>query len=208
MSEERSIRINKVLREFNISLDRAVEYLKEKGIAIDSNPNAKISDREYGILQGGFAGDKGNKAASIELGEEKRKEKEALRIEREREIEAKRIQDEERRNQEVIKAKAVMSGPKQVGTIDLNPKKPAAPAPAPAPSDSKPEEKPVAAQSAPVEPQPAPAPAAEAPAAEPAQTPGTPAEKPTEEFATQYKKLSGTTLTGQTIDLSQFEKPK
>ena len=125
-----------------------------------------------------------------------------------REIEAKRIQDEERRNQEVIKAKAVMSGPKQVGTIDLNPKKPAAPVPAPAPSDSKPEEKPVAAQSAPVEPQPAPAPAAEAPAAEPAQTPGAPAEKPTEEFATQYKKLSGTTLTGQTIDLSQFEKPK
>ena len=44
MSEERVIRINKVLREFNISLERAVDYLKDKGIAIESNPNAKISD--------------------------------------------------------------------------------------------------------------------------------------------------------------------
>ncbi len=201
MSEERSIRINKVLREFNISLDRAVEYLKEKGIAIDSNPNAKISDREYGILQGGFAGDKGNKEASIELGEEKRKEKEALRLEREREIEEKRRQEEERRNQEVIKAKAVVSGLKQVGTIDLNPKKPAAPAAA-APSDPTPAETPPPAPEQVAPPQ------AETPAETPPAAPAAPGEKSTEEFATQYKKLTGTTLTGQVIDLSQFEKPK
>ena len=120
MSEERVIRINKVLREFNISLERAVDYLKDKGIVIDANPNAKISDNEYSILQNQFAGDKGNKEASKEVGEEKRKEKEALRVEREKEIEDKRKQDEERQRQEVIKAKAVVSGPKQVGTIDLN----------------------------------------------------------------------------------------
>jgi translation initiation factor IF-2 len=42
MSEDRVIRINKVLRELNISLERAVDYLKDKGIAIDANPNAKI----------------------------------------------------------------------------------------------------------------------------------------------------------------------
>ena len=44
MSEERIIRINKVLRELNISLERAVDYLKDKGIVIDANPNAKISE--------------------------------------------------------------------------------------------------------------------------------------------------------------------
>ena len=55
MSEERVIRINRVLREFNISLERAVDYLKDKGIVIDANPNAKISDHEYGILQDQFA---------------------------------------------------------------------------------------------------------------------------------------------------------
>jgi translation initiation factor IF-2 len=33
--------------------------------------------------------------------------------------------------------------------------------------------------------------------------------KPAEEaITTQYQKLSGTKLTGQTIDLSQFNKPK
>ncbi|MEY4462749.1 MAG: Translation initiation factor, partial [Bacteroidota bacterium] len=121
MSEERVIRINKVLRELNISLERAVDYLKDKGIAIDANPNAKISEREFGILQSQFAGDKGNKEASKEVGEEKRKEKEALRIQRELEIEEKRKQEEER--QEVIKAKAVVTGPIQVGKIELNPKK-------------------------------------------------------------------------------------
>ena len=76
MSEERIIRINKVLRELNISLERAVDYLKDKGIAVESNPNTKISDDVYKVLCGEFAGDKGNKEASKEVGEEKRKEKE------------------------------------------------------------------------------------------------------------------------------------
>ena len=96
MSEEKVIRINKVLRELNISLERAVDYLKDKGIVVESNPNTKISDDVYHVLCGQFAGDKGNKEASKEVGEEKRKEKEALRIEREKEIEDKRKQDEER----------------------------------------------------------------------------------------------------------------
>jgi predicted Zn-dependent peptidase len=59
MSEDRVIRINKVLRELNISLERAVDYLKDKGIAIDANPNAKISEKEFKHQQGhqigGFA---------------------------------------------------------------------------------------------------------------------------------------------------------
>ncbi len=202
MSDERVIRINKVLREFNISLDRAVDFLKEKGIAIDSNPNAKISDREYGILQSQFAGDKGNKEASKEVSEEKRKEKEALRLEREKEIEDKRRQDEERqKSNEIIKAKAVVTGPKTVGTIDLNPKKQET---APAQPESAPAEKAeTAAPAAPVAEKSAEAPSA--PAEKPA---ASSADKPAEEFQTQYKKLTGTTLTGQTIDLSQFDKKK
>lgn len=75
MSEDRVIRINKVLRELNISLERAVDYLKDKGIAIDANPNAKISEKEFSILQNQFAGDKGNKEASKEVSEEKEKKR-------------------------------------------------------------------------------------------------------------------------------------
>jgi translation initiation factor IF-2 len=48
MSEE-IIRINKVLRELNISLERAVDYLKDKGIT-GSKSNTKISDDVYNVL--------------------------------------------------------------------------------------------------------------------------------------------------------------
>ena len=91
---EGNIRINKVLRELNISLERAVDYLKDKGIAIEASPNTKISDDVYNILCGQFAGDKGNKEASKGVSEEIRKEKEALRLEREKERLRKRVREE------------------------------------------------------------------------------------------------------------------
>ena len=262
MSEERVIRINKVLREFNISLERAVDYLKDKGIAIDANPNAKISDAEFNILQNQFAGDKGKKEASLEVSEEKRKEKEALRLEREKEIEDKRKLDEERqKQQEVIRAKANVVGLKKVGSIDLNPKKstPVTP-PVEKAVEKQPEGKaPVAAVEKPKaeavvekaevkkEEKAAKAPKQEAPKAEKskteapkvetpkvkvAETPKVEAEKATEvqekpasiaaavpavegdskpeeeAVTTKYVQLSGTTFTGKTIDLSQFDKPK
>ncbi|NMH27079.1 translation initiation factor IF-2 [Flavobacterium silvaticum] len=207
MSEERVIRINKVLRELNISLDRAVDFLKEKGIAIDANPNAKISESEHNQLMSQFAGDRGNKVASQEVGEEKRKEKEALRIEREKEIEDKRKIDEERARQEVIRAKAVVTGPKQVGTIDLEPKtsEPVAAAPAPIAAVTTPAS-PVAAapveETKPVEKPAAPVQETPAPATQEAAKPGE------ETFVTKYTQLQGAKLTGQTIDLSQFNRPK
>ena len=229
MSEERVIRINKVLRELNISLERAVDYLKDKGIAIDANPNAKISDSEFNILQSQFAGDKGNKEASKEVGEEKRKEKEALRVEREKEVEDKRKQDEERqKQQEVIKAKAVVNGPVQVGKIDLNPKKPAAVSNAKEESVKAEEPKVVAQPEKPVQKEvqetkpvvseekvekPIIAEKKEPKVVAPkvvSQDPvlKTDSDTAEESITTQYQKLSGTTLTGQTIDLSQFNKPK
>lgn len=128
MSEERAIRINKVLREFNISLDRAVDFLKGKGFDIEASPNAKISQGEYNALCKQFSADKGKKEASIEVSEEKKKEKEALKVERDRELEEKRKQDEaariKREQEAVIKAKAEeVVAVKTVGKIDLEPKK-------------------------------------------------------------------------------------
>ncbi|MES2812431.1 MAG: translation initiation factor IF-2 [Bacteroidota bacterium] len=219
---EGTIRINKVLREFNISLERAVDFLKDKGFTIESNPNTKINDEIYNVLSNQFAGDKGNKDASKEVSEEKRKEKEALRVEREREheLEEKRKLEEERARQEVIKAKASVTAPKQVGKIDLNPVKPV----------EKPVEKPTEKKTIEAKP------VVEAPAVEvkpevvsekPVKTEKAiekpvvvkkteqPASNPSEEAApvdetheTQYTKLSGPTFSGQTIDLTQFNKPK
>jgi len=122
MSERKPTRLNLILREFNISLDRAVDYLKEKGIEIESNPNTKITGEIYGVLFNEFASDADRKKASIEVGEEKRKEKEAIKLEIEKE-EQKRKLEEEAKKAEVIRAKAVISGPKQIGMIDLSPKK-------------------------------------------------------------------------------------
>lgn len=125
MSEERVIRINKVLKELNISLDRAVDFLKSKGQTIDANPNAKISKEEENLLSAQFSADKGKKVESLEATEEKRKEKEALRVqkekEKEQELQKQKEDDEKRRQQqEVIKAKAEIIKPKFVDKIDLD----------------------------------------------------------------------------------------
>ena len=224
MSEERAIRINKVLRELNISLERAVDYLKEKQHAIEASPNAKISQVEYDILCGQFSADKGKKVASLEVGEEKRKEKEALKRELEKELEEKRLQ--EKQKQEVIKAKIELSGPKTVGKIDLNPKKIEV-------NQQKINEKPLEnaevitkiitekplavnqiiaddAENVVVKPKfekniskPE---SSTQPTQEPLQAPA--AETEDEVVETQYTRLAGTTFTGKTIDLTQFNKPK
>ncbi len=119
MAEARTMRLNKVLREFNISLDRAVDFLDSKGHEIDARPTTKISSEVYQLLCDEFQTDKSKKVASKEVGEEKRKEKEALRVQIENEQEEKRKRSEAR---EVVKAKAQLSGPKQVGKIELEKK--------------------------------------------------------------------------------------
>ena len=132
MAEATTMRLNKVLREFNISLDRAVEFLNSKGHEIEARPTTKISEEVYQVLFNQFQTDKSKKVASKEVGEEKRKEKEELRLAREKELEQKR--KEEQKQQEVISARTKLEGPKQVGKIDLD-KKP-----------GKAEEKPKAAE--------------------------------------------------------------
>ena len=129
MAGNPTIRLNKVLRELNISLDRAVDHLASQGHDIEARPTTKISDEVYQVLLDEFQTDKSKKVASKEVGEEKRKEKEALRIQMEQEQEERRLA-RERRNAEnqVIKAKAELSGPKTVGKIELD-KKPSTPEP-------------------------------------------------------------------------------
>ncbi len=117
MAEVKTKRLSQVLREFNISLDRAVEFLGSKGFDVDASPNTKITGEEYEVLFEEFETDKSKKVASKEVGEEKRKEKEELRLERERELEEKQKKEEASR---VIRAEAKLEGPKQIGKIDLD----------------------------------------------------------------------------------------
>ena len=121
MADNATIRLNKVLRELNISLDRAVDFLSSKGHEIEARPTTKISDEIHQVLLDEFQTDMSKKVASKEVGEEKRKEKEAIRVRLEKEQEEKRLAREKRAAaSEVIKARAELSGPKTVGKIDLN----------------------------------------------------------------------------------------
>ena len=232
MAEVKNMRLNKVLRELNISLDRAVDFLKEKGHEIEARPTTKISAEIYEVLSDQFQTDASKKVASKEVAQEKQKEKEAIRQAREEEIEEKR--QEQDSDKEVIRAKSNLQGPKQVGKIDLDKSgKPKAAAPEKPKEEPKPvqkeepvieqkveapkvEEKKVEAEkpkeeekpkveSKPVEKEVA-KPKAEAPKK---------AETKTEEpklgddvLKTDYKKLDGPNFTGQKIDLSQFKKPE
>ena len=218
MSNQPTLRLNKVLRELNISLDRAVEFLSQKGHEIEARPTTKISQEVYKVLLDEFETDKSKRDASAEISEEKRKEKESLRLEQER-LEQEKL-EREKAKQEVIKARAELQKPKAVGKIDLalkaekekpqaeKPKAEETPAPeeaAPAPAvEAKVEEpkaeKPVAEKPEVEKPKAAEAPKVEA-AAPAAETP--PAEG--EKIATQYTKLTGPKKTGQTIDLNRFK---
>ncbi|WP_055443782.1 translation initiation factor IF-2 [Lacinutrix himadriensis] len=120
-----TVRLNKVLRELNISIDRAVDFLESKGIEIEKRPTTKISEEVYQKLSNEFQTDASKRMASQEVSEAKLKEKEALRELREKEQEEKlkaEAKREEAKQQEIVKAKSTLSGPKQVGKIDLNPK--------------------------------------------------------------------------------------
>ncbi|MEW7288902.1 translation initiation factor IF-2 [Aquimarina sp. 2304DJ70-9] len=230
MAEAKTMRLNKVLREFNISLDRAVDFLSAKGHEIDARPTTKISEEVYQLLFDEFQTDKSKKVASKEVGEEKRKEKEALRVQIEHEQEEKRKIAEAR---EVVKAKAQLSGPKQVGKIELDkkeekvqeseekvqdpPKKEEVKKKEPEVVSNRPEKKTIKiTKEAPKvveEKKEVEKPAAETPKKE-AETPKAEAPETTPEASvesdkvkTQYKKLDGPNFTGQKIDLAQFKKP-
>jgi len=114
MSEVKLTRLNKVLREFNISLDRAVEFLASNGHKIEARPTTKISSDQYGLLLEEFSLDKSSKVESHDLSEVKRKEKEELRIKLEKEQEEKL---KEKRT--VIQGRAAINKPVQIGKIDL-----------------------------------------------------------------------------------------
>ena len=113
MSELNKIRLNKVLREFNISLERVVEFLSSNGHEIEARPTTKISQIQYDLLLNEFSSDRTSKVESDDLSEEKKKEKEVIRAKAEHEKELK-IQ------RQVITSKSSFQQFKKIGEIDLN----------------------------------------------------------------------------------------
>ena len=154
-----SIRLNKVIKEFNVGLQTVVDFLAKKGHKVNASPSEKIDDAQYELLRKEFGSDKDLKNEAEKLFQDRQKEKEKEKAQKKAAAAAEMIETtvpEELRPKVVVK-----------GTVDLNPKP--APAPAPAPAE---QEEPV---SAPATPEPTPAPEPE-PAPEPAPAPAPEAE--------------------------------
>ena len=108
------IRLNKAVKEFNISMSRLVEFLQSRGFEVESNPNAQLEEAAYAALEAEFARDSEQRKASHEVVISKVPE-EKLEI--------------EPKKPEVIKAKAPSIGEARVlGKIELE--KPKAEVPA------------------------------------------------------------------------------
>ena len=124
-------RLNKVLKELNISIQRAVEFLESKGVEIENNPNAKIDDHAQNLLISEFQGDMNSKRKSELVSEEKRREKEAIRAE----LEALSEEPKPKEQPAVVRAKANLAGIKEVGKIDLDAPRVTQPKPEPVPAE-------------------------------------------------------------------------
>ncbi len=113
-----TIRLNKVLRELNISIDRVADFLESNGHTIEKRPTTKISKDLYSLLCDEFQIDADKKIASKEVVEAKNKEKEEIREKQERQQE-----DSIKPQSEIIKASSKVVQFKKLGKIDLEPKK-------------------------------------------------------------------------------------
>ena len=175
-----TIRLNKVLRELNISIDRVAEFLESKGHVIEKRPTTKISTDLYNLLCDEFQIDADKKLASKEAVEAKNKEKEEIREKQEKE------QNSVISNSnEVIKASSKVVQFKKVGKIDLEPKKEIKVEKV----DSKPQKEPTNEVKE--------------------QSPSSPEESGDDSVKKDnYKKLTGLKSTGEKIDLNQFKKPE
>ena len=178
-----SIRLNKVTKEFNIGLQTAVEFLQKKGFSeVEANPNFKITEEQYAMLQGEFSSDKGlrNEATQLiqqHIGQGKKERKEAPKPKPVEEVQ--------------IEAPKV-SGPKILGRIDLGGKAPEAPKAEKAPQ-AKTKDKPVKEEKkkedkpAPKKEAEAPAPKVVPPAPVQAEQPSAPKEEPAQPAPVEKK---------------------
>ena len=95
MSEKKSVRLNKLIKEFNVSIDRIYAFLETKGVE-DLKPNTKVSHEIYMDLLGEFDSEKKAKLSAELLAREKELEKAEEIIKKKEEQEEKEIQEKKK----------------------------------------------------------------------------------------------------------------
>ena len=209
MSDKKSVRLNKLVKEFNVSIDRIYSFLEAKGIE-DLKPNTKVSNDIYMDLLGEFDSEKKAKLSAELLSkenelakaeeiikqqeaeekaqkeaEEKKKVELELKVKKEAAVAEQEKEAEEKvkvpAKDEIIKAKTTKKELKILGKVDVEPKKAVKP---------KPETPQVVVE----------APKQIEKIEEPKKVEGI--------IKATAGKLRGVKVTGQTIDLTQFKKPE
>ncbi|GGF07634.1 translation initiation factor IF-2 [Chishuiella changwenlii] len=119
------IRLSKVLKELNISIDRAVDFLEAKGKTVDKNPNSKIDVPTYDILVNEFRSDAKQKQASGEVVINKISD---IKAAEKKEADEKAATEKPvvEKTEVIPTTKVELEGPKTVGKIDLDALKPKA----------------------------------------------------------------------------------
>ncbi|MEQ8626549.1 translation initiation factor IF-2 [Ekhidna sp.] len=133
-------RLSQVARKLNVGKNTILEFLKEKGHEVDSNPNSKIPQEQYDMLARAFADSAHDKEEASELtigGKTDNMVINADKVSADEKSEDERILIKDNvgaePEPEKISAKTKLDGPKVVGKIDLDKKK----------KEEKEEEKPV-----------------------------------------------------------------
>ena len=214
------IRLNKLLRQFNIGLDDLVDFLQKQGVEVDANPNAKVSDEHMPAIARQFGKDLELKQAAdkVEVKITEILEKNSRRQARDE------AEEEEPEQETIIKSTTFINAKKETvpaekpeaqPLVEQTPEPvveqvPEEPEPAPVMEQvpEEPEPAPVVEQ-APEEPepQPEPEPAEEEPEAPSVSQPAPVAEEPAVPTASEDDG-SALKVVGK-IDLSQFDrKPK
>ena len=110
-----SIRLNKVIKEFNVGLQTVVDFLTTKGFEVKASPSEKISDAQYDLLRQEFGADRDLRTEAEKMIQNRHKEK----IQKEKKASRKDVATE-------IKTEIpteLRPKVKVMGTIDLNQKK-------------------------------------------------------------------------------------
>ncbi len=95
MTEQATIRLSKVIRELNVSMDHIIDFLKEQGQEIDRNPNTKITEATYRDLLNEFAQDRLEKEEAKQLTTTTRVRKETIALDEENVKPLKREREEQ-----------------------------------------------------------------------------------------------------------------
>ena len=74
MSESKQLRLGQIARKLNVGRNTIIDFLRNKGYEIDSNPNTKISSEIYQILENAFEDSAVEKkvASNIKIGLEEK----------------------------------------------------------------------------------------------------------------------------------------